>query len=419
MTWHDGGRDHTVGARFVLAERRAVGAGHPARRARGPGGRSRRGPSRKINFLLDRLPEPALGPRPRGRLRGDPAPRRGVQPAGDGVRPGRGGPGAVDAARRGLLPLLTDPSILGASGEGRHTLTYFGLHTPTSLFDADPGAAKAAAVTRAIAALNAHLVEPIETCVARDAHGNPCIEAKIPQEIEADLAMPGGHIFHGDLEWPWAPNRSRLETPPSSGASRRTWTPYCCAAPARVAAARSRASAATAPPRRSSRRCRQTAGPPPIFPEVPTLVSFFSLHRAPLAHLAEQLTLISGFGVQVPDGVQIQPPASGNAGQGFSFARVHPPQGVIGSRSRLLVRGVGSRPAPSASRIPHRLRRERDRRRPLQVGGDHGETRTPRPHPGVGSRKRARAARATNCRARGPVRRRRACPRRTRGAAAR
>jgi len=25
--------------------------------------------------------------------------------------------------------------------------------------------------------------------------------------------MPGGHIFHGDLEWPWAPNRSRLETP--------------------------------------------------------------------------------------------------------------------------------------------------------------------------------------------------------------
>ena len=25
--------------------------------------------------------------------------------------------------------------------------------------------------------------------------------------------MPGGHIFHGDLEWPWASNRSRLDTP--------------------------------------------------------------------------------------------------------------------------------------------------------------------------------------------------------------
>jgi phytoene dehydrogenase-like protein len=108
---------------------------------------------------------------------------------------------------------LTDPSILGPDDAGRHTLTYFGLHTPSTLFDADPAAAKAEAVARAIAALNEHLVEPIETCVARDADGHPCIEAKIPQEIEADLAMPGGHIFHGHLEWPWAPNRSRLETP--------------------------------------------------------------------------------------------------------------------------------------------------------------------------------------------------------------
>ena len=25
--------------------------------------------------------------------------------------------------------------------------------------------------------------------------------------------MPGGHIFHGDLAWPWAPNRARLDSP--------------------------------------------------------------------------------------------------------------------------------------------------------------------------------------------------------------
>ena len=25
--------------------------------------------------------------------------------------------------------------------------------------------------------------------------------------------MPGGHIFHGDLDWPWASNRARLDTP--------------------------------------------------------------------------------------------------------------------------------------------------------------------------------------------------------------
>ena len=25
--------------------------------------------------------------------------------------------------------------------------------------------------------------------------------------------MPGGHVHHGDLSWPWAPNRARLDTP--------------------------------------------------------------------------------------------------------------------------------------------------------------------------------------------------------------
>ena len=43
--------------------------------------------------------------------------------------------------------------------------------------------------------------------------GKPCIEAKVPQDVEDDLAMPGGHIFHGDLEWPWAGSRQTLDTP--------------------------------------------------------------------------------------------------------------------------------------------------------------------------------------------------------------
>ena len=25
--------------------------------------------------------------------------------------------------------------------------------------------------------------------------------------------MPGGHPHHGDLDWPWASNRARLDTP--------------------------------------------------------------------------------------------------------------------------------------------------------------------------------------------------------------
>ena len=66
---------------------------------------------------------------------------------------------------------------------------------------------------RALASLDAVLAEPLADCLATDADGRPCIEAKIPQDVENDLAMPGGHIFHGDLEWPWAPNRTRLDTP--------------------------------------------------------------------------------------------------------------------------------------------------------------------------------------------------------------
>ncbi|MGV2354149.1 UNVERIFIED_CONTAM: hypothetical protein QOZ12_28860, partial [Pseudomonas aeruginosa] len=91
------------------------------------------------------------------------------------------------------------------------TMTYFGLHTPASLFDADPDGAAELAVGRALASLDEHLVEPIASCLARDSEGRFCIEVKTPQDVEADLAMPGGHIWHGDLEWPWASNRARME----------------------------------------------------------------------------------------------------------------------------------------------------------------------------------------------------------------
>ena len=66
---------------------------------------------------------------------------------------------------------------------------------------------------RAIASLDQHLLDPVESVVARDPDGRPCIEAKIPQDVEADLNMPGGHIFHGDLSWPWAADGAALDTP--------------------------------------------------------------------------------------------------------------------------------------------------------------------------------------------------------------
>lgn len=104
---------------------------------------------------------------------------------------------------------LTDPTILGATLQtsGAHTLTYFGLHTPAEIFER-PGA-KEEALATAIRGLDAHLDEPIESVLTRDANGNPCIEAKTPLDIEDALGMPGGHIFHGDLQWPWLEDDER------------------------------------------------------------------------------------------------------------------------------------------------------------------------------------------------------------------
>jgi phytoene dehydrogenase-like protein len=87
---------------------------------------------------------------------------------------------------------------------GAHSLTLFGLHTPAGLFRTDEDAARDTLQRRYLAALDEHLEEPIEHCLARDENGEPCIETRTPLDIERELGMPGGNIFHGELDWPWA-----------------------------------------------------------------------------------------------------------------------------------------------------------------------------------------------------------------------
>jgi phytoene dehydrogenase-like protein len=104
---------------------------------------------------------------------------------------------------------LTDPSILGPAlrAAGAHTLTVFGLHMPARLFAGDArsaAATKQAAVAATLRSLNSVLAEPIEDCLMRDGHGEPCLEARTPVELESELGLPGGHIFHRDLAWPFA-----------------------------------------------------------------------------------------------------------------------------------------------------------------------------------------------------------------------
>jgi phytoene dehydrogenase-like protein len=110
---------------------------------------------------------------------------------------------------------LTDPSILGAepAARGWQTLTLFGLHLPARLFAED---VKEAAVRATLEGLDACLAEPIAGCLAVDGDGRPCVEAKTPLDLERELGLPGGNIFHRDLAFPYAdddrPGRWGVET---------------------------------------------------------------------------------------------------------------------------------------------------------------------------------------------------------------
>ncbi|MBO8191538.1 NAD(P)/FAD-dependent oxidoreductase [Streptomyces oryzae] len=101
---------------------------------------------------------------------------------------------------------LTDPSILGPelAERGCHTLTLFGLHTPARLFTRDNDAVRDALLDSTLAQLDAHLAEPLADCLALDADGRPCIEAKTPLDLDRELGLPGGNIFHRELAFPHA-----------------------------------------------------------------------------------------------------------------------------------------------------------------------------------------------------------------------
>src|SRR5579862_2733741 len=209
----DGGT-RTLRARFVLANMAPWVLAGLLGEERDPADKPV-GAQLKVNFLLSRLPRLKSGIDPRIAFAGTlhlgedyPDLERAYAEAAAGRVPSPL-PGEV------YCHSLTDPSILGEVPDGTQTLTYFGLHLPATLFE-DPttrAERKELAVKSAIAVLDQHLIDPVESVVARDADGRPCIEAKIPQDIEADLAMPGGHIFHGDLSWPWAADDAALVAP--------------------------------------------------------------------------------------------------------------------------------------------------------------------------------------------------------------
>jgi phytoene dehydrogenase-like protein len=134
---------------------------------------------------------------------------------------------AYDEAAAGRIPALppcetychslSDPSILGPElrASGAQTMTLFGLHMPARLFRGD-GAAHAAARADALAAtlrsMDSLLAEPLEDCLLHGPDGEPCIEVRTPVDLEDELRLPGGNIFHRDLSWPFAEHDHEVGT---------------------------------------------------------------------------------------------------------------------------------------------------------------------------------------------------------------
>jgi phytoene dehydrogenase-like protein len=160
----------------------------------------------KINLLLKRLPALRSGDDPRKAFAGTFHIDEDYSQLEAAYRSAAGGELPAVPPSEVYCHSLTDPSILSSEliASGHHTLTVFGVHFAARLFADDNDSARALATERVLAGLESYLAEPLEDCIARDADGNLCIEAKTPYDIEASVGMPGGHIFHGDLQWPWA-----------------------------------------------------------------------------------------------------------------------------------------------------------------------------------------------------------------------
>lgn len=115
---------------------------------------------------------------------------------------------------------LTDNSILSPqlAQEGYQTLTLFGLDMPYRLFEESSEATKKQVLQAYLQGINSYLDEPIEECIAQAADGSLCIEAKSAWDLEKEVGLPRGNIFHKALSWFFAENdeeigRLGVETP--------------------------------------------------------------------------------------------------------------------------------------------------------------------------------------------------------------
>ena len=172
----------------------------------------------KINLLLRRLPRLASGVDPATAFAGTTHLAEGFDELESAYHRAASGDLPDPLPAEVYCHSLTDPTILGSADPAKAgaTLTLFGLHTAGTLFTVDPQHRRQQAVDLALASLQATLAEPLADSIALDADGRPCIDVATPLDLERSLGMPGGHIFHGDLSWPWLADDALAPDPADS-----------------------------------------------------------------------------------------------------------------------------------------------------------------------------------------------------------
>ncbi len=207
----DDGAAHRVGAAHVLA---GCAPATLARLLGEGGGATPEGAQLKVNMLLARLPRLRDGVDPVAAFSGTFHVNESLTQLQQAYREAAAGTIPALPPAEIYCHSLTDPSILGPElrSAGAHTLTLFALHMPTRLFRADNEGRRAEALTATLRSLDSVLAEPIEDCLLRDADGRPCLEARTPLDLESDVGLPGGHIFHHPLQWPFAESPDEVGT---------------------------------------------------------------------------------------------------------------------------------------------------------------------------------------------------------------
>jgi len=198
------GREFTTEAKYILvnADPRTLTNLLPAEIGYSPG-TLLDGTTFKINMLLKRLPALKSGILAEKALSGTVHIDEGYNQMIESYRLASNGfiPNSIPGEM--YCHTLTDRTILSEelAEAGYHSLTYFGLDVPAKSFRYDNTQNTEATFLKCIKGINRYLDEDIRDCLARDSKGKLCIEAKSPVDLENELRLPGGNIFHGNLTW--------------------------------------------------------------------------------------------------------------------------------------------------------------------------------------------------------------------------